>query len=66
MDVGEKEVKMATMEDGRNCNLAQKNSMNQCPLTQANFLGQMTGEKKKDACEGTVLPNKAETDQHCR
>lgn len=37
-------VKMAMMEDRRTCNLVQKNSMNQRPLTQANCLGQMTGE----------------------
>lgn len=63
---GGKKVKMAMMEHGRNCNLAQKNSMNQHPLTQANCLGQMTGQYKKDAHKGTVLPNKAETNQHCR
>lgn len=40
-----KKVKMAMMEDGRNCNLAQ-NSINQCPLNQANCLGQMTEEYK--------------------
>lgn len=38
-----KNFKMAMMED-RSCNLVQKNSMNQRPLTQANCLGQMTGE----------------------
>lgn len=38
---GGKKVKMAMMEDGKNCNLAQ-NSMDPCP--QANYLGQMTGE----------------------
>lgn len=39
-----KNVKIAMMEDRRSCNLAQKNSMNQHALTQANCLGQMTGD----------------------